>query len=333
MKFLPTPDTQDDPRPTERGTGATPTAGLPTSNLVRIALVGFSSFEHANFDAYFRLTERPNQHFVLTDRIAHCRLAVVNADDDKAVAEVTRQDKLGCSLMLGSPLREGAAMQLARPINLTLVVRALEELAQREPPVSRAVRRVLDDLAEVTNTLAGHIRPREMAAAWAEAQGVDKARPADGRPGGRTSRPQGERRSGPDHILVVDKHEDALRFIVHELGRFGFQAHLARSANEALEQVASRHFEFIFVDVSLADAQGWNTCASLQQLAAQRDAPAPTVVVLADEDTPVADLPDEGCDAYLLRPLAAPALLKVVGEREVAKHAFARTAHTASTLV
>lgn len=335
MKFLPTPASHDEPRLPERDLGTTPTAGLPTSNLVRIALVGFSSFEHANFDSYFRLTDRPNQHFVLTDRIAECRLAVVNADDDKAVAEVTRQDKLGCSLMLGNQLREGAAMQLARPINLTLVVRALEELAQREPPVSRAVRRVLDDLAEVTATLAGHIRPREMAAAWADAQGAGDAQPSAAGNGGRAGRgkAKGDRRSGLDHILVVDGHDGALRFIVHELERFGFQAHLARSADEALDRVARRHFEFIFVDVSLADVQGRNTCAALQRLAARRDAPAPTVVVLADEDTPVADLPDDGCDAYLLRPLVAEALLKVVGEREVAKHAFARTAHTASTLV
>ncbi len=304
------------------------------SALVRIALVGFTSFEHANFEAYFRLTERPNQHFVLTDRIADCRLAVVNADDELAVADVTRQDKLACSLMLGKRLREGAAMQLPRPINLTLVVRALEELAQHEPPASRAVQRVLDDLAEVTAALAGHIHPREQAAAWATLGGSGASAPAPRR-SGRSDRHRAthERRSGLDHILVVDAHDGALRFIVNQLERFGFQAHLARSAEEALDRVARRHFEFVFIDVSWAEVQGRNTCDAIRRLAGERDAPPPTVVVLADEDTPVAQLPDEGCDAYLLHPLAPEALLKVVGDREVARHAFAPTAHTASTRV
>ncbi len=210
------------------------------SALVRISLVGFTSFEHSNFETYFRLTHQPDQPFVLTDRIADCRLAVVNADDDAAVAEVTCQNKLGCSLMLGNRRREGAALQLARPINLNLVVRALNELAQREPPVSRAVQRVLDDLAHVTATLAGHMRPREMAADWAGGGG------------------------GP---------------------------------------------------------------------AAARKAPPPTVIVMAEPHTPAADLPDATCEAYLMRPLAAAAPLKVVGDRDVAQQAFARTAHTPGTLI
>jgi CheY-like chemotaxis protein len=300
------------------------------SAVIRIALVGFTSFEYDNFDSYFRLAERPVQPFVLTARIAECRLAVVNADDDAAVAEVTRQDKLSASLMLGNKLREGAAMQLTRPINLTLVVRALDELAQHEPPASRSVQRVLDDLAQVTATLAGHINPREMATAWAGG-GSFTTEPSAARQG--RSRAAPERRSGLDHILVVDEHDSAMRFIVNQLERFGFQLHLARSADEALDRIARRHFELVFVDVSLADARGRNTCAAIRQLAARRETPPPTVVVMADEDTPVAQLPEEGCDAYLLRPLAADALLKVVGDREVAKHAFARTAHTAGTLI
>lgn len=303
------------------------------SAVIRVALVGFTSFEHDNFDSYFRLAERPVQPFVLTARIAECRLAVVNADDDAAVAEVTRQDKLSSSLMLGNKLREGAAMQLTRPINLTLVVRALEELAQHEPPASRAVQRVLDDLAQVTATLAGHIRPRELAAAWAD-DGDPAAAPPERRSQGKSHQAANrERRSGLDHILIVDGHDGAMRFMVNQLERFGFQLHLARSADEALDRIARRHFELVFVDVSLADAQGRNTCVAIRHLAARRNAPPPTVVVMADEDTPVAYLPDEGCDAYLLRPLAADALLKVVGDREVAKHAFARTAHTAGTLI
>jgi len=305
----------------------------PMSAVIRIALVGFTPFEQANFESYFRLAGKPAQPFVLTARVTDCRLAVVNADDDAAVAEVTRQDKLGCSLMLGNQLREGAAMQLARPINLSLVVRALDELAEHEPPASRSVQRVLDDLVQVTATMAGHMRPREMAAAWGGAGSALADPPASRSSGNSRNSAASERRNGLDHILVVDPQDAALRFIVHELERFGFQAHMARSVEEALDRVARRHFEFVFVDVSLADASGRNACSAIRQLAARRELTPPTLVVMADEDTPLADLPEADCDTYLLRPLTAGALLKVVGDREVAKHAFAPTAHTMSTQI
>lgn len=305
------------------------------SALTRIALVGFTAFETENFDAYFRLADPEHPHFVLTPLLSDCRLAVVNADDEAAVAEVTRQDKLQCSLVLGQRLREGAAMQLGRPINLSLVVRALEELAAQEPPASRAVRRVLDDLADVTATMASHIRPRELVAAWAGgASNLRPSTPARQLPERAHATPvKPGRRGALDHILVVDSRDATMRFIVTQLERFGFQVHLARRADEALDHMATRHFELVFVDVDLADARGRNTCEAITRLAARRKDHAPTVVVVADEHTPLADLPDAGCDAYLLRPLSPEALLKVVGDHEVTRHAFARTAHTARSLI
>ena len=302
------------------------------SAAIRIALVGFTSFEHHTFESYFRLAEQSEPHYQLTDHITECRLAVVNADDDHAYADIVRHAKLGVSLMLGNTPREGAVEQLPRPIDLNMVVRALDDLVARTPPLSRAVQRVLDDLVIVTQTLGGEINPRELAARHA-------AGPVPG-PERRHLERERHRGKGParpelDHILVVDRGDSVMRFMVQHLERFGFQLHRVCSAAEAIEKAARRHHEFVFVDASLADPRGLGTCLAIKQHSCASAQPPPTVVVLVRQHTAVIDLPDAsaGCDDYLLRPLQQGALLKLVGDREVTKTAFASTAHTASTRV
>lgn len=73
---------------------------------------------------------------MLAADLVHCDTAVVNADDEAAVAEVQGHGKLGRALLLGATPSSGAGAQLARPINLMLVVRALDTLSlkARRPP-------------------------------------------------------------------------------------------------------------------------------------------------------------------------------------------------------
>ncbi len=289
------------------------------SAAVPVALLGFTAFEQQNIAACLRLTDRSGSSLVLTDRIADCRLAVVNADDSAAVAEVTRQGLLGRSLMLGQRPHPGAGMRLARPINPTGVLRALQQMARQETPASPAVQRALDDLAEVTATLAGHERPREMARAWAE--GATSAAEA--------KRP--DRRGEPDPVLVVDRDDVASRFIGSQLDGFGFQVQHVRSAEAALDLAATQRYEWVFVDAKLAVAKGCKLGTAIRDLSRQRGTAAPAVVVMAEPDTPLTVLADTGCESYLLRPLASGALRKLVADREVARQAFAPTVRTPST--
>ena len=138
-----------------------------------------------------------------------------------------------------------------------------------------------------------------------------------------------------DHILVVDDSDIALRFMANNLQRFGFQVHLARSGAEAIERVARRHFEFVFLDVMMEGLDGFHTCKTIKRSTYPDDRPPPTVVMLTSRGTAVDRLRGTmaGADAYLTKPLREDELLKVVGDREVAKHAYADTAVAASTLI
>jgi CheY-like chemotaxis protein len=131
-----------------------------------------------------------------------------------------------------------------------------------------------------------------------------------------------------DHILVVDDSEIALRFMAKHLQRFGFQIHLATSGEEALRRVAERRFEFVFLDVRMEGLDGFQTCKAIKRADYPAGRAAPTVVML----TCLAGAADRlrgtmaGADAYLTKPLREVELLKLVGEREVARHAYADTA-------
>jgi two-component system, cell cycle response regulator len=355
---------------------------------VRVALIGFTKFERATFESFFRLATKRTPAYVLCDDVADCQAAVVNADDEAGVAVVMRHGKLAASLTLGATAHPGAGAQLPRPINLMLVVRALDSLVQRlaldQPaaaPVSAQVQRVLDTLVSVTTALPAGVDTRALAASAASAAtsttgalNTGAAAPASLPAATSTSRtadplallqpahgqhwtgaprladqppppppaaapaPASEPvpdRSGLDHILVVDDSDIALRFMANNLQRFGFQVHLARSGAEAIERVARRHFEFVFLDVMMEGLDGFHTCKSIKRSTYPDNRPPPTVVMLTSRDTAVDKLRGTmaGADAYLTKPLREADLLKVVGDREVAMHAYADTAHAASTLI
>ena len=335
------------------------------SSAVRVALVGFTKFERATFESFFRLATQRKPAYALTEDLANCEAAVANAEDAAGVAELVRQGKLASSLVLGATPHAGAAQQLARPINLMLVVRALDRLVlsrqtlpvPAEPAVSASVKRVLDDLVMVTTALPTGMDTRAMAASAAPAAPVllqASTAPANqgwqGLPGLAQVRqaPPPARKAEPetpaaaeagsacmDHILVVDDSDIALRFMATNLQRFGFQVHLARSGAEAIERVARRHFEFVFMDVMMEGLDGFHTCKAIKRKTYPGNRPPPTVVMLTSRSTAVDKLRGTmaGADAYLTKPLQEAELLKVVGDREVALHAYADTAHAANTVI
>jgi two-component system, cell cycle response regulator len=321
---------------------------------LRVALLGFSKFERATFESFFRLAHKRQPSFTLATEAALCELAIVNADDDLSVAKVTQAGKLGVSLMLGAKARDGAAQQVPRPINLMLVVRALDQMAHALPEGPGSPEQAVPPPTAPTvaaRVMSSARQPDPLAAMqphhgehWAGAPLLHEARApapatvvASSPPaptGPRRSKAESARAS-MDHILVVDDSDIALRFMAQQLSRFGFEIHLARSGQEAIALVNKRHFEFVFLDVTMVGLDGFLTCKVIKRSDYDHNRQPPTVVMVTSRNTPVDRLRGTmaGADAYLTKPLDANELLKVVGDREVARHAFADTAQAASTLI
>lgn len=292
----------------------------------RIVLLGFAPFERASFESFFRLVGDRTPLYQICEDLTQCDAVLVNADSDAAVAAVSQRGRLGRALMLGSTRRPAAAQQLARPINLLLLLRALDRLVQGAPTPCSSVQRVLADMALVA---AGGEPQLEAEDAVPQADPTTLSGDLHMADLGLQAQ-----RTRLDHVLVVDDSDIALRFMVAHLSRFGFQVHLARSGAQAIERVSRRHFEFVFLEVALEGLDGFHTCKAIKRASYPDGRPAPTVVLLGTQVSEVDRLRAAmaGCDALLHRPLREAELLKVIGDREVELHAFANTAQGANTL-
>jgi two-component system, cell cycle response regulator len=98
------------------------------SNPHKIALVGFSSFERATFESFFRLAARRPPGYMLVATPAEASLAVINADDP-ATMRAAMANKPCAHVMLIGNADGGTGWALQRrPLNLMKVLTNVEQL-------------------------------------------------------------------------------------------------------------------------------------------------------------------------------------------------------------
>ena len=331
------------------------------SDVDSLAIVGFSTFERATFDAFLKLASRRIPAYRLEQDNTAADFLLVDADDSAAVSRVQAPDLWSRCVMLGATVHHGVALQQSRPINLMLLVRALDALprrARREPaPTSMpAILTPASGLAPSPSPApapAPAHHPTPTPAPTMQAMPSSKPVPQStlSAPTTATAAKAAWRvasipetvpdamnalaRDSLDHILVVDDSDIALRFMAANLSRFGFQVHLARSGEEALERLSQRTFDMVFLDVMMQGMDGFKTCKAIKRARYANGRQPPTVVMLTSRHTPVDKLRGTmaGCDAYLTKPLREAELLAVVGDREVKRHAYVETHNANSTLL
>lgn len=137
-----------------------------------------------------------------------------------------------------------------------------------------------------------------------------------------------------EHILVIDHDASTLRLVAVQLQRFGFQIHLVGHPDDAMRLLTKRFHEYVFMDPALPGLDALLACRLARQYPPPGDACATTVVLLADPGAPAAPLERAlpAADACLKKPIDRHALLKLVGEREVARVAYADTARTTTII-
>jgi CheY-like chemotaxis protein len=358
----------------------------------QLALLGFTPFERSSFQSFFDLGRAGGRVYEFVNDLWRAECVIADADDDEAMARVLHAGLLERSVLLGSTPHAGAALQLPRPINLLLVMRALAALVgpeavavagaaeqvddeehspQADPPVEPGagvvassepeitarvvpemapemspetapeaprgshVQRVLDELAFRTATLPSNMDARAYAQAALSAARHGSASSSAGSKrssSGRASK--SVNKDAMEHVLVIDHDATTLRMVAVQLQRFGFQMHLAGHPDDALRLLARRFYDFVFVDPALPGLDALLVCRLARQVAPPGERCATTIVLLADPSAPAAPLERAlpAADACLKKPLTQRTLLKLVGEREVARYAYADTART-TTLI
>ncbi len=154
----------------------------PMNKPTRVALQGFSRAERSTFESFFALAGQRTPSYVQEADPSRAHFILVDADDASSCELLATRGLMRRAVALGTTLRPEALMQLPRPINLMLVVRALDALPRsaarpRTPSgadphamvdagdtqPSDAIERVLQELAYRTVALPGGVDYRTTA--------------------------------------------------------------------------------------------------------------------------------------------------------------------------
>ena len=242
----------------------------------RLSLLGLRDTERETLHSCLRLLRERTPHYEIATRLDECDLVIADADHPPSVQLVAATERQGCTVFVGSAAPQGAAAFVERPMDVRLLLRELDALvAQNGPAPQAALRRVVQE------------RRRQPAPAAPAAPAVAPPVPT---------------------ALLVDDSEVALRFLETHLQRWGLLMDRALSSGRAIELLAQRHYDFVFLDVELGPASDLDGLALCHHIKRRQDAgsPFPTTVVLVSAHAGETDRVRgtlAGCDGYLAKPL------------------------------
>jgi twitching motility two-component system response regulator PilG len=102
--------------------------------------------------------------------------------------------------------------------------------------------------------------------------------------------------------LVVDDSPTVRAQLEIALKAHGISAHLAESAEQALECLSTTRYDIVFLDVVLPGADGYQVCKLIKKDKAKKDTP---VIMLTGKSSPFDRIKGSlaGCDTYLTKPV------------------------------
>jgi CheY-like chemotaxis protein len=214
------------------------------------------------------------------------------------------------------------------------IIDGLRRMSARCPAILRVgrrhdVARELDDLlvanftAQLLEALNRAAESRMVPGAPASARRASPSDPGGAVGGGceRAAASSGEARSGPEEsdgaaarrprVLVVDDSPTVRRQLAVALHRMGLDCEGVNSAREALDTLAVRRYELVFVDVIMPEMDGYRLTREIKRNRLLKPMP---VVILTSRSSPF-DLARgalAGCDSYLVKPVSMQALRETV---------------------
>ena len=273
------------------------------STTYRVAFLGLRALERQALDACLRLTQQHPLRFERAAMLNDAELLVADADDPPAVQLVLASERLASTVFVGAAAPAGAVAWVGRPIDAQHLLRELAGLVVR--PEGASVDLPLDFL---TGPSAVNAPPSPALLAGANSvrlgTGDRRRRP----PPSATLPPPPPVPAAPaPTALLVDDSEIALRFLETRLQRWGLVMDRALSSGRAIELMAQRHYDFVFLDVELgtrSDLDGLALCQHIKRTQERLTSASAVVMVSAkaqEMDRVRGSL--AGCDAYLSKPL------------------------------
>jgi two-component system, cell cycle response regulator len=295
--------------------------------------IGFSSFEKSTIETFFRLAGRRAPHWGLTARSSEARVILFNAtslqDIESFRSLVATWQKV---IVVGDSDYGTGWPVLPRPIKLTAILGLLDAIAKESEvkvanstPVSELAAskpNATDVFASVTAKVA---KPEPIAAVVVQRVESSPALvslneapsfvPSSQKSGEQGNLPVGNVNAPIGSVLIVDDSDIALKYMQNRLRHFGYESDMARSGDEALAMVASKSYQFVFLDVMMQGLDGYQTCRAIKNNKARRG-PPPIVVMLTSRGGTIDKIRGTmaGCDAYMTKPLNEKQLTSVLAK-------------------
>ena len=266
------------------------------SSPVRVALLGFSSFERSALAACFRLTGERCPHYEQVTDLDAAALLVADADHAPSVQLVQATERVAHTVFIGAQPPEAARAWMARPIDPLHVMRELDVLAARQMGVSVGV-----------GSGAGAVGP--------------DAPPVSLRAMARVPLP-GAAAAPVLRALLVDDSTIATLFLQRCLQPFALHIAMATTSRRATLLLSQQRFDFIFLDVELGEdspMDGLALCQQIRRHTVHAGEVAPVVVMVSAHNRELDRVRGTlaGCDAYLAKPLQKAVLEKLMRRHRV----------------
>jgi two-component system, cell cycle response regulator len=298
--------------------------------------IGFSSYEKSTIETFFRLAGRRTPHWGLTARSSEARVILFNATSQQDIEAfrslVASWQKV---IIVGSSDYGTGWAVLPRPIKLTAILGLLDTIAKESEPkavVDAPALTVVTPKPSATDVFANVTAKVKKPAPVPAVIAVETERvgqipalvPMDEAPSFVTSSqtgvelgnfPVGSVNKTIGTVLIVDDSDIALKYMQNRLRHFGYESDMARSGDEALAMVASKSYQFVFLDVMMQGLDGYQTCRSIKNNKARRG-PPPVVVMLTSRGGTIDKIRGTmaGCDAYMTKPLNEKQLTTVLAK-------------------
>jgi len=278
----------------------------------RVALLGFGDFERSALVSYLRLSSSRVPAYQEAATLDSADYVIADADHSGTLDAVLGADRVADTVFIGSLAPDGALAWMMRPIDPMQVFREFDATVALRRSQAQAVAQTAQHAAmpaPPTEAAATSIRARLAAERVAAAQGTPR---------------RADDVAEPTASLLVDDSDIALRALERQLQGLGLRTDTAASSQRALELLAIRRYDVVFLDVDLgahSELDGLGLCRQIKQQKRPPASSASPMVVMVSGHAATTDRVRgsfAGCDAYLAKPLDDEALrrsLRTLGLR------------------
>ncbi len=253
------------------------------STLYRVSLLGLNDAERDAISHCLSTTAARTPRYTAATFIDDCDLIVADASHPPSVQLVVATERLPATLFIGATAPPGAVACISRPIDIQHLLRELDFLVGLPKGLSAA-------------------RLQTVAASRWKGE-TDRRRQGEPAP----SAPVLQQQPAPS-ALLVDDSEVALRFLETRLQRWGLVMDRALSSGRAIEMLAQRNYDFVFLDLELGSRSQLDGLALCHHIKRHQDvvsALTSAVFIVSahrgEMDRVRGTL--AGCDGYLGKPL------------------------------